>query len=868
VELVKLLDRIATAAVLTDPGDLPALVALQDQLQSLARLAAEDDLAALAELGESSARIIDEIVMRTAPDSMKAFRTICEGIESAQLIVRSVIGESGEAPPATSSPPTQAPQEVDQELLDAWISGSADALAALENALVAIDSGEDEADQIGEARRIIHTFKGEAGVLSLHIVQRVCHEAESLIDARRTSGAGFPVDCILSVVDWMRRAVESLASGHFEVPDASDILSIIASAATSPEGSSVPSPSESRDTLPGASQGQHPNSAGSSPKPSEPAAAARSDAQHSTAAAEGDLVQFGDYPRDENLADFITESREHLAGAEAALLQLEGDRQSTELVNTIFRAFHTIKGVAGFMHLTPIVELAHVAETLLDHARNARLVLTPPYMELVFQSTDMLSRLIAVLEGATAPTTQVLRSLIHRLEQANTLLPLETSTCEGPAPIEARRTAPPPSTAEHADLPAESAAADSPSAVAASTGHMRRVADQTVKVSTHRMDSLVTMVGELVISQQMIVQDPQVQGISDQRLQRNLAQVGKIIRDLQSVSMSLRMVTVKGCFQKMARLVRDISLKAGKKIQFVMEGEDTELDRTIVDEIGDPLIHMVRNACDHGIEPAADRIACGKPESGTLSLRAYHQGGSIVIEIADDGRGLDRARILRKAVERGLIPGDRNLDEISDNEAYNLIFMPGFSTAEKITDISGRGVGMDVVKRNLEALRGKVEIRSEFGKGTTFLLWLPLTMAIIDGMVVRVGSQRYVVPTHAIEQSFRPGDNDLHTTVQRGEMAMVRGSLLPIYRLNRTLALREGVDELTRALLLVLDSAEGRCCLAVDEILGQQQVVIKSLGQGLPRLRGVSGGAILGDGRVALILDVSGIVGEATQAAA
>ncbi|MEM1423199.1 MAG: chemotaxis protein CheA, partial [Planctomycetota bacterium] len=381
----------------------------------------------------------------------------------------------------------------------------------------------------------------------------------------------------------------------------------------------------------------------------------------------------------------------------------------------------------------------------------------------------------------------------------------------------------------------------------------------SVKVNTQRLDALLDMVGELAIGQQMIVQDPHIDAIDDQRTVRNLSQTSKIIRDLQEVAMSLRMVTLRGTFQKMARLVRDLAAKSGKKIAFHIEGEDTELDRNVVEEIGDPLVHMVRNACDHGIETPAERVAAGKPEQGNLTLRAMHRGGSIVIELEDDGRGLNREKILDKAYDRGVIPADRDRSDVPDYEAFNLIFAAGFSTAEQVTDISGRGVGMDVVRRNIEALRGKIAINSEKNKGSRFELSLPLTMAIIDGMIVRVGTQRYVIPTLSIEQSFRPTPDQIKTTMGRGETALVRGSLLPVYRMNRMFAMDEGSDSFDDSLLVVLESNDQRCCLLVDELLGQQQVVIKSLGGGITRLPGVSGGAILGDGRVALIIDVGGI---------
>jgi two-component system chemotaxis sensor kinase CheA len=589
---------------------------------------------------------------------------------------------------------------------------------------------------------------------------------------------------------------------------------------------------------------------------------------------------------DENTSDFALEAREHLANAETAVLALEATPADAEQVNVVFRAFHTIKGVAGFLNLPRIVEVAHAAEFLLDKVRSSKIPLTPHVLELVLASTDLLGQLIGMLSGAEAPKERELRILVRRLEAA----------CEGralaapgsPQPNEFPSTAP--AAAAITGSTAVPSAAASPAALtSASTSALPSAssptdpseskqtaiakaiaskADQSVKVSTQRMDALVNLVGELVIAQLMVVQDPIVSKLHDQRLARNLAHLGKIVRDLQETSMSLRMVTLKATFQKMARLVRDVAAKAGKRIQLEVEGEDVELDRNVVEEIGDPLVHMIRNACDHGVEPADERRKAGKNETGTLRLRAFHSGGSIVIEVEDDGRGLSRDRILRKCVEKGLIDPTRNLAEIPDSEVFNYIFLPGFSTAEKVTDISGRGVGMDVVRRNIEALRGSVEIRSTTGKGSTFSMRLPLTMAIIDGMVVRVGGQRYIVPTLNIERSFRPTPDQLTMVLGKGELARVRDTLLPIYRLQRLFNLTDGRQSLTDGLLLVLENGKRRACVFVDEILGQQQVVIKSLGDSHPPIRGVSGGAILGDGRVALIVDVGGLLESATGSTA
>jgi two-component system chemotaxis sensor kinase CheA len=719
-------------------------------------------------------------------------------------------------------------------------------------------------------------------------------------------------------------------------------------------------------------------------------AAAPTDADTAAAveeAGDDEPVAFpGELGMDENLNDFLCEAREHISGAEEALLELEQDTEDPELVNTVFRAFHTIKGVAGFMNLQPIVQVAHSAEYLLDQARSGNIQLTSAYLELCLNSCDMLTQLIESLGEGEPPSrrehaelldrlcrassgelespppppagsypplgqilvdmhiaspeqieraiaqqrsnadelTRVLREagvsneqqvleeivnetgtgklvhdmliaieLISRADldkainaargsgkrlgellglQANELAPAlreqrrhrRAATDRTEAEAESTNAMPPAAAAPATTAPPPTAGA-TPGAGGKPGEKARRRVDQTVKVSTSRMDSLIDMVGELVIAQQMIVQDPSIRAITEQRLQRNLSQSGKIIRDLQEVAMSLRMVTVRGTFQRMARLVRDLGVKAGKKINFHTEGEDTELDRNVVEEIGDPLVHMIRNACDHGLETPEERRAAGKDEEGNLTLRAYHQGGAIVIEIADDGRGIDRDVILRKAMERGVLAPDRDPAEIPDTEVFNLIFMPGFSTAKEVTDISGRGVGMDVVRRNIENLRGRVEIRSKKGRGSTFVMRLPLTMAIIDGMVVRVGSERYVLPTLAIEQSFRPTADQLSTLTGRGEMVMARGALLPIHRLKRVFQRPDGIDNPTDALLIILDVNDHRCCIMVDEILGEQQVVIKSIGQGIGSIRGVSGAAILGDGHVALILDPANLVVEATS---
>jgi two-component system chemotaxis sensor kinase CheA len=317
--------------------------------------------------------------------------------------------------------------------------------------------------------------------------------------------------------------------------------------------------------------------------------------------------------------------------------------------------------------------------------------------------------------------------------------------------------------------------------------------------------------------------------------------------------MAMRLVPIGPLFRRMSRLVRDLSRQFGKQVQMETGGDEIELDRTIVEELSDPLMHMVRNAMDHGIEPPQERQAGGKNPTARLLLKAQHRAGQVVIEITDDGRGLDAVKIKAKAVQKGLASAEK---ELSENEIYNLIFEPGFTTAARVTNVSGRGVGMDVVRRHIEKLRGRIEIRSSVGQGATFLLKLPLTLAIIDGLVVGVGIERYIVPLFAVREMFRPTAETIWTVQQRSEMALVRGSLLPVLRLYRRFNVKPRSQDPCESVLVVAE-VEGTCyCLLVDDLIGKQEVVIKSLGEAFRSVTGVAGGAILGDGRVGLILDL------------
>lgn len=393
---------------------------------------------------------------------------------------------------------------------------------------------------------------------------------------------------------------------------------------------------------------------------------------------------------------------------------------------------------------------------------------------------------------------------------------------------------------------------------------MRKGEAMAVKVDTAKLDSLVDMAGEMVIAQSLVRHDPDLAAIKSPRLARNMAQLTRMTAELQKTAMAMRLVPIGPLFRRMERMVRDLSRQFGKRVEMETQGDEIELDRNIVQELTDPLMHMVRNALDHGIETPAERERAGKNPVAHVVLKGRHQAGQVVIEIADDGRGLDRARILEKAIQKGLIASG---DGISDNDIYNLIFQPGFSTAAQVTNVSGRGVGMDVVRRHIEKLRGRVEIRSAAGQGATFALKLPLTLAIIDGLVVGVGEERYIAPLFAVREVLRPAEETIWTVQQRAEMALIRGELLPVLRLYRKFRVTPRSEDPRQSVLLVAEVDDRRSCLLVDELIGKQEVVIKTLGETFKSVTGIAGGAILGDGRVGLILDLERLFREGADGA-
>jgi len=581
------------------------------------------------------------------------------------------------------------------------------------------------------------------------------------------------------------------------------------------------------------------------------------------------------------LAEFITEGRDLIANAEEALLTLENDPEDMEAVATVFRAFHTIKGTSAFLNITLASEMGHHAESLLSRVRDREIRYSGGYADLTLRALDMLKELVHSVEKALAGNTfskpsgyDELMEILANPEKAGISDEYEdTSDTDlrvgeilvGRGKTEKDKVEE--TLSRHSgrpiglDLVNSDTVSVNDVAKALRTQKQiktgRQVVESSVRVGTERLDRLIDMVGELVVAHSMLAQDDIVVSGSQHELNKKVAHTTKIVRQLQDLAMSMRMIPLKSTFQKMARLVRDLSRKAGKNITFVTEGEDTEIDRNMVDVVNDPLVHIVRNAVDHGIELPEYREQIGKQKTGTVKISAYHSAGNVVVEITDDGKGLDRDAIIAKARDRGLLSEGAAL---GDREVFNLIFEPGFSTAATVTEISGRGVGMDVVKKNIDALRGQVEIFSEPGKGSIFKMRLPLTLAIIDGMVIRVGKEHYVIPTVSITRSIKPDKKDFSKVLNKGEVVSIQGKLIPVFRLAKLFDIKDFEQDPNKMLIVVIEENGRQAGMVIDELIGRQQVVIKTLGETMKNILGISGGAIMPNGEVGLILDVGGLV--------
>jgi two-component system chemotaxis sensor kinase CheA len=557
------------------------------------------------------------------------------------------------------------------------------------------------------------------------------------------------------------------------------------------------------------------------------------------------------------LSEFVAENMEWTAMAESAILDWEKKPDSRELLNTIFRSFHTIKGTSSFLNLDCVKDLAHQAESMLSRVRDGEDNFTTTHADLALKSLDVIKSILERMKSSE-PGQKIQLPPDHEVVLENLKSFVSGTNDHQLERLPGLPVTPP----DHEESQSKD---DGDNLADHNMTGMRKTeqpAETTVRVKVDRLDKLLDTVGELVIAQTMVGQDEILINGGNHELNKKILHAGKIVRELHDLSMFLRMVPLKGTFQKMMRLARDLSHKHGKMVKFITEGDDIEIDRSMVDLLSDPLIHLIRNAIDHGIERSEERQRMGKPERGSVCLTAGRVEGSMMITVWDDGRGMSRQAIADKAIARGLI---ESAERMSDQEIWQMIFLPGFSTAEEVTETSGRGVGMDVVRQAVESLRGRIEVQATEGHGCAFIMKMPLTMAITDGMIVRVGSQRYILPMADIQKAVKIKKSDIHTVNQRAEMFLFREELIPVIRLHRLFNIHDARTDLASGLLVVIGEGSQRCALFVDDLLSQTQVVTKLLGKGINHVPGIAGGAIMGDGTVGLILDASGIVSQARQ---
>ena len=735
-------------------------------------------------------------------------------------------------------------------------------LSTAEQAVLQSESGSLE-EWIGEARRSLHTLKGDAGLLGQTLMAELAHAAEDLVDSiqERPESIKQRVSILLQLIDAARNVLddpeafedmgkEALTEARTALADSGDV----------PE--------------------QAPAEGAGEPDEEEPPPL-------STENIDTDM-----------LFEFFGETDEYCTALDTALLDLESNPTDANCIAAVFRPFHTVKGVAGFLNLVAIGELTHVAESLLVSARDGKLELGPAHVDALLKANDLLRELVAqfsaeaqqgaISQGVPAEVRESMAQLkaLSNTDaaeagnaEAQAIAAVDAGKRVGEILVEAGKTS-------EQDV-AEAVAAQDSGKTSKRVGQLlvdkgvakakdvakairagKPAADrrsgatgvaQVVRVDASKLDDLVAMVGELVIAQTQVTGNETIQANCDEGVRKTIKLQSKIIRDIQDRAMSLRMVPIRPLFQKMARLVRDLAHRAGKEVTFKMSGEDTELDKGFIDSMSDPMVHLVRNAVDHGLEPPEEREAAGKSRAGTVLLSARHESGSVLVEIQDDGRGLNTEKIRAKALKLGLIAADQTMDAQS---LHKLIFHSGFSTAAKVTDVSGRGVGMDVVRKTIEALRGRIEIQSNEGTGSTFTLRLPLTMAIIDGMITRIGNCQYVFPTLSLERTFRSTPDQIVTYHGSGEALHDRGEILPIVRLHRMHNIPGAIETFEEGLLIIAGDNSKRAAFLVDELVGQQQVVIKSLGSMFSGIRGITGGAVLADGQVGLIVEAASLVPE------
>ncbi|MBX7136914.1 MAG: chemotaxis protein CheA [Oligoflexia bacterium] len=679
----------------------------------------------------------------------------------------------------------------------------------------------DDEDVDSLVKRYVHSLKGDAGSIGLHGIQEACHFVEDVL-AQASVGELAPP--LMLFREWVLSYFDALTRKAFPNEDAQQFVRRFKKACVL--------------LLPALGTSAREAKTSSTPPKAAGSAATETDESYALTG-EPDIFQ-----------EFVAEAEEHLGNVESVVLEAEGSYTS-DSIDTIFRGIHSLKGGSAYFSFKEMTQSSHLLENLLDEVRTGKRELNADLTGLILSYIDLQKTLLASAKRALKADGKINRSqaTVVFLDALNKFVSGKPSAAA--------------TTSTETKLQDPPVREDKEEKETATAKNEKLEVKNFVKVDTVRLDHLIDSIGEMVIYSSMLIRHCRELLPLHEEVQSITHRVEKFTRDLQDVGMSMRLVPIKGLFQKMSRLVWDTSKKIKKEINFSMDGEDTELDRNLIDKLADPLMHMVRNALDHGVEPPEEREKAGKPRVGKVHLSAVHSGGCVLIRVSDDGRGLNQEKLLAKARERGIITEGQKL---SEQEIYQLIFAPGFSTAAVVTDISGRGVGMDVVRKNVESLRGRIHIESEVGSGTTFTIELPLTLAIIDGVEVLVGQEHLILPSLAIIEFVKPTPDMLNSALEQGETFCFRGKYLPIFRLADLFGIEPQYHTPEEATLIVVENHEELVALMVDDIVGELSTVIKSLGALFSESKGVSGCAVMPNGDVALILDVRALVSLARAA--
>lgn len=712
--------------------------------------------------------------------------------------------------------------EETREIIDCFLTEGRESVEELELLLVAFeDSDGANNSSINSMFRIFHSVKGSAGYLDFGLVESVTHQAETIIQCIRDGQMPLTrklVDCLCLVLDFLNDRFDAVQQ------TATD---------SSPEAEAAAKKlvAQLRAFL----------------EPAQPAAAPAAVSAFA-ALATGHATP----------ANPSTSKKKPLGE-----LLLEQNRLDEEQLREALEMRH--RPLGQILLEAGIIDEQGLNRALAIQRQLRESNLDVPLLGEILVQQELIDQgiLQAALDERNKPLGEVLVELgVLTSGELKAALSAQTGIMPPQAPPARSAPAPTP-----APAPAASPAPVKPSSRGnSSSSKPKRQLNETLRVDVRKLNSLMDLVGELIISATAIIHNPELADLDIESFQKSALQLGRVTRSLQDVAMSVRMVPIDATFRKMHRLVRDVSRKQGKEVDLRISGEETEVDKKVAEIIADPLVHLMRNAIDHGLEPVDERRQSGKAPSGIVRLEARHQGGEIWISISDDGRGIDRDRVLSKARERGL--PDAHRDDLSDQQIYNFIFEPGFSTAQQLSDISGRGIGMDVVKKNIEKVKGRIDVSSRLGQGTTFTLRIPLTLAIIEGMLVRVGQSCFTIPLLQIKESVVVKASDITTLSDGMEIARIRDQLIPVVRLHQFYDLTPSSTDLEDGILVVVEDGGQTMSLFVDELIGQRQTVVKGLSGYLGDLPGLSGCTVLGDGRISLILDITSLMDCSSRSAA